>query len=451
MEILKNTYNKQQKENKDFSGTLSHLLKNKVPSRKTIKRHNKDDVQSFLKNYSSENEKIPNNRSEDYSIPEIEREKDNSTNVQLPPTRKNNNPQMVEMDEKLSRILTLISPETNYHTSNNDNRQNHNVNTTNNFIEKYYLSGPNKLIENATPSSIKEKEKSERNNFFNSLVEKNNTLENNSLVEKNNTLENNSLVEKNNTLENNSLVEKNNTLENNSLVEKNNTHVLQKTNPASLINKKLIKYNTTNQTNQHETNFHKENNTSIEESNFHNSILNDSENYNVKFIPQTNKNNITKIHKDIDVAKVLNNTSNSYEYLPALKDGGVVTEATKVVVGEKGPEAIVPLDQMNNVMNQKFQNVQNYNKNITTSASESMTKNIFLKMNEETVKENIEKQKGGGLNVSSVQPNFSMGNPGGGQQGGPPPSGGGGRKSIDPLTLSLLRKTSLPPWRSSFG
>ena len=226
-----------------------------------------------------------------------------------------------------------------------------------------------------------------------------------------------------------------------------NVNIVQKANPASIINKKLIRNSITNQANDStlNLNFHNRENNLYEDN-----VFNNSKNQNVKFVPRIDKSDISKIHKDINIAKVLNNTENSYEYLPALKDGGVVTEATKVVVGEGGPEAIVPLDQMNKIMNQKYQTVQNHNKTITTSANESMTKNIFLKMNEELVKENIEKQRSEGLNASSPSPNFSMGGGGGNQQGGMS-SGGGGGQSIDALTLSLLRKTSLPPWRSSFG
>jgi len=390
MKILKNTYDKQQEENKEFSGVLSSLLKEKKPSRQTTKRHNKGDIQSFLKNYSPDKFSPSNVKSEEYSIPELEKEKTQQDDNQIKLNRKAHKPQLVEMDEKLSRILTLISPENNY------------------------LSDSPKSLTKSDHLDTKERRIIEKNNVSNSLVEKN--------------------VEKNNV--------------SNSLVEKN-VGILQKANPASLVNTKLIRNSITNHANDStlQLNFHHRENNLYEEN-----VFNNSKNQNVKFVPRIDKNDITKIHKDINIAKVLNNTENSYEYLPALKDGGVVTEATKVVVGEGGPEAIVPLDQMNKIMNQKFQTVQNHNKTITTSANESMTKNIFLKMNEELVRENVEKQRSGGLNVSSGSPNFSMGGGGGGggQQGGSP-SGGGGRQSIDALTLSLLRKTSLPPWRSSFG
>jgi uncharacterized membrane protein YgcG len=412
MKILKNTYDKQQEENKEFSGVLSSLLKEKKPSRQTTKRHNKGDIQSFLKNYSPDKFSPSNVKSEEYSIPELEKEKTQQDDNQIKLNRKAHKPQLVEMDEKLSRILTLISPENNYYSSAN-NTQN-NSPTTNNLIENYYLSDSPKSLTKSDHLDTKERRIIEKNNVSNSLVEKN--------------------VEKNNV--------------SNSLVEKN-VGILQKANPASLVNTKLIRNSITNHANDStlQLNFHHRENNLYEEN-----VFNNSKNQNVKFVPRIDKNDITKIHKDINIAKVLNNTENSYEYLPALKDGGVVTEATKVVVGEGGPEAIVPLDQMNKIMNQKFQTVQNHNKTITTSANESMTKNIFLKMNEELVRENVEKQRSGGLNVSSGSPNFSMGGGGGGggQQGGSP-SGGGGRQSIDALTLSLLRKTSLPPWRSSFG
>lgn len=381
-DILKNTYDKKNKGDWLTESALGSIIQNNSNKGKK-KRVSKKNLKSFLNYHSLIDKDFTNISKEDsgaYSIPTQETEKPDEGKHTTDKIKHKPKIDVLDIDDKLTKILKLFLQP----SKDVKNTSNTNNSTINNSLEKYYTSSSPNIL-----------------NKFN----KNITIDGNKINTQTYTARSAYHFD-------NKIISLDNTINKN----------------INDISEMTVNENENTENKHHSATDKKTKNT--------NKVY-----FNIS-PPDEHKN--TTINRKINMVKVLNKSTNSYETLPALESGGIATEPTKVIVGEKGPEAILPLSgAMGDVANGIMSTIGKSPLGLVTSTIQKMYENVVLTNVEKNNTTNTSSQQvesGGGM-VSMPPPEQES------QPSGVSNSGNG----VDPLTISLLKNVSIPPWRNTLG
>jgi|2_EtaG_2_1085320.scaffolds.fasta_scaffold01099_10 hypothetical protein len=358
----------------------------------------------------SDSPQIHKDDSRNYDIPKAEKE--------IPPEEKPKNEKSVkepainisDLSDKLSKILKLFVNKVNNKTTNKS--QIHENTTLNKKIQNYYhTNSPSIFIhENNKQAPINIETENKIN--FNSVLNNNRKDD----VNAHTTTNDINFIETKNDLKDIRITDVDNTTHTTDATDNTNKNIFNEE-----------KY-TTDTTNKN--------------------TFNEDHNYNVNSanVKNNNRSIFNKRNKKINMVKFLSKNNSSYEILPGLEDGGIVQKPTKVVVGESGPEAIIPLDEINTNSTIKSNiKIEKVHETFLKKTIELVHQNTALKMAQQGTMSGFENVP---TSENQLSPGMSMPIP-------TQPSPGGGASSssagINSLTLSVLMKTSLPSWRSKIG
>ena len=365
------------------------LLSMLGPSEETPK---KTDMLPSINILSSFKKRVGKDTSDSYEIPSLEKENKNDESNNQDNLSKRNKIDFLDLNEKLSKILKMTLPPMGKDQTSVNNTKNSNV--VNKNIQNYYSSESPTIITNNNSSSDES-----HSPTFRKEINVSNILNENisDISQGDNVINSDSRISVTNDFE--------------------DLHI--------------------------ENNHQEENN------------KNNSKKIYFSSIKRKETSNTNNTNKKINMVKVLDRSSNNYEILPGLEDGGVVTEPTKVYVGEGGPEAIIPLDEYDTSYREEMNNiyrglgvkgkVDEYIKTEQTVLHAFMQAagiNVALKTSEALDATKVQND-----GIESTPPPTIISGP---ESSGSAPSvsGGGG---LDPLTMSLLEKVSLPPWRKELA